>query len=436
MRIEIPHEMERLGAVIIHSVQKVYELDAGLVAHEDPAPAQSAIESIPYDALHEIEKQMAIVVPMRGERIKLVEGVLCGIPNHCLTIILSNSPRSPVDRFAIERDAFLNYCRFTQKRVLVLHQKDPALAQACLDAGYPHLVDPETGLVRDGKAEGMLLATIMARLSGVRYLGFVDADNYFPGAVLEYIREYAAGFFLSRSPFTMTRIAWHSKPKVIEDGLFFAKWGRTSRSTNHYLNSLIAEYTGFETELIRTGNAGEHALSMNLALLLDYSSGYSIEPYHYINMFEKFGGLPNTTLRKELIQKHVEIFQIESRNPHMHDVGKGDEHIEEMTYAAMQVIYHSPICPKKLQKQLLKKMREMDMLDKKETPAQVVYYPALHDLDFDKFLAAIATRPYAQVLQDYIATHGDRAATEELPKVESQVYVENSPAAADPISPN
>ncbi len=422
MKIAIPHETERFGAVLIHNVQKVYELDAGLGWSSQDLADDSVIQRIPYDALSQIEKQMAVVVPMRGERIKLVEGVLCGIPNHCLTIILSNSPRQPVDRFAIEREAFLNYCRFTKKRVLIVHQKDPVLAQACQEAGYPDLVDPATGLVRNGKAEGMILATLLARLAGARYLGFVDADNYFPGAVLEYVREYAAGFCMSKSPYTMTRIAWHSKPKVIEDGLFFAKWGRTSRNTNHFLNALIAEYTGFETEIIKTGNAGEHALSMNLAMLLDYSSGYSIEPYHYINMFEKFGGLSGTTLNKRLIQQHVEVFQIESRNPHMHDVGKGDEHIEAMTYAAMQVIFHSPICPKRVKKQLLKKMRAIDLLDKKETPAEVIYYPALQDVDLNQLMAMIEERPYARVIRDYLKLNNGRApVTNPLPPPEDTV---------------
>lgn len=398
MRIETPRETERLGAVLIHSVQKVYELDSGLATPADALDDRSVIQRIPYEQEYEIEKEMAIVVPMRNERVKLVEGVLCGIPNQCLTIIVSNSPREPVDRFAIEREAFMNFSRFTQKDVIVVHQKDPVLAEACRNAGYPELLDEKTGLVKGGKAEGMILAKLLARLSGRKYVGFIDADNYFPGAVLEYIREYAAGFVLSSSPYAMVRISWHSKPKVIEDSLFFAKWGRTSRSTNRLLNMLITEYAGFETEIIRTGNAGEHALSMDLAMLLDYSSGYSIEPYHYINMFEKFGGLTGAELDKEMIRRHVEIFQIESRNPHMHDVGKGEEHIDNMTYAAMQVIYHSPICPRKLKKQLLQEMRELKLLKGKEKPADVVYYPPLSQVNMDAFAQSIQARPYAELL--------------------------------------
>jgi mannosyl-3-phosphoglycerate synthase len=396
MRIEIPHETERLGAVLIHNVQKVFELDTGLSKLTDEPT--SVMQRICYEELFEIEKQMTIVIPMRNERIKLVEGVLCGIPNQCLTIILSNSSRDPVDRFAIEKAAFENFSRFVKKNIIVVHQKDPILAEACRLAGYADLLDEATGLVKNGKAEGMILATLLTRLSNREYIGFIDADNYFPGAVLEYVHEYAAGFSMSTSPYTMTRIAWHSKPKIIEDQLFFAKWGRTSRNTNLFLNALIAEYTGFETEIIKTGNAGEHAMTMDMAMLLDYSSGYSIEPYHYINLIERFGGQAGTELPQERVNQPVEIFQIESRNPHMHDVGKGNEHIDQMTYAAMQVIYHSSSCPKKLKRKLIKEMRALNLLGKKEKPSNVTYYPNLGGVDLDEFTAVIVEAPFVQNL--------------------------------------
>jgi len=399
MRIEIPSDTKRCGAVLIHSVQKVFELDSGLRSEAEQTDSRSTLQRISYETLYGIEKEMAIIVPMRNERIKLVQGVLTGIPHHCLTIIVSNSPREPVDRFALERDAFQRFSRFIGKEVIVVHQKDLAVAAAFQNVGYTQILDESSGLVKNGKAEGMILATVLARLCNRRYIGFIDADNYFPGAVLEYVHEYAAGFHLSNSSHTMVRISWHSKPKVLEDGLYFAKWGRTSRNTNKYLNMLLSEHTGFETDIIKTGNAGEHALTMDLAMTLAYSSGYSIEPYHYINLFEQFGGIAGTVLRKDMIHQPVEVFQIESRNPHMHDTDKGDEHIDLMTYAAMQVIYHSQTCPKKLKKRLLKDMRDkMQLLAQDEEPLQLTYYPPLTNLDLDIFLGTVRERPYAQAL--------------------------------------
>jgi mannosyl-3-phosphoglycerate synthase len=64
-----------------------------------------------------------------------------------------------------------------------------------------------------------------------------------------------------------------------------------SETANENLSSLLSSITGFETEVIKTGNAGEHALSTPLAECLHYSTGFSIEPHEFIDLFEKFGGL-------------------------------------------------------------------------------------------------------------------------------------------------
>jgi len=90
--------------------------------------ASRAIRTVPYRELHKIQKDMAIVIPVKGERLKLIEGVLCGIPHPCLTIVVSNSPRRAVDRFSIEKEAVHDFCNFVSKKALIVHQKDPALA--------------------------------------------------------------------------------------------------------------------------------------------------------------------------------------------------------------------------------------------------------------------------------------------------------------------
>jgi mannosyl-3-phosphoglycerate synthase len=417
MRIGLPHHTERLGAVLVHGVQQVFELDSG-AAHWRGPGADAVVEPIPYEKRLAIEQEMAVVVPMRGERMRLVEGVLAGIPNHCLAIVCSASPRTPVDRFAIEQDVFERYCRFTQKHMAIIHQKDPVLARAFQNAGYDTILDERDGLIRSGKAEGMILSTVLARLAGQRTIGFVDADNYFPGAVLEYVHEYASGFAMSKTAYTMVRISWQSKPKVLEQGLFFVKYGRTSRNTNRVLNQLISEITGFETEIITTGNAGEHAMTLDLAMLLNYSSGYSIEPYHFVNLFERFGGLTDIELSQEMIQRHVEVFQIESRNPHMHDVGKGEEHVEAMTYAAVKVIHDSPVCPPKLKAELAAQMKALYPSDKEDKPPEIRYYPALSSLDMDAFAETIEGQPYATTLlrpRPYATSVADLAA-EDVPR--------------------
>jgi mannosyl-3-phosphoglycerate synthase len=395
VKIELPKNIERFGAVVFGGLQKVFELDSGILNGNTPV-RKNAIQTVAYNELLDIYKDMAIIVPVRGERLKLIDGVLCGIPHPCLIIIVSNSSLDPVDRFRMERDAVNDICTFTGKRALTVHQKDPVLAKAFKKVGYKNILDKK-GLIRDGKAEGMLIGMMLAKLARKKYIGFVDADNYFPGSVEEYIREYAAGFIISRSPYAMVRIVWHSKPKIVESKLFFRKWGRTSANTNALLNRLVSHYTGFETEIIKTGNAGEHALTTKLAMNIDYSSGYSIEPYHIINMLERYGGIIKSA-SPSIMRTKIEVFQIESRNPHLHEAG-GNEHIDAMSYLAMQVIYHSPICPEPLKRDIRRAMIEKRYIKGKEKPARPHYFPALSSIDEDLFYRSIESARYAESLQ-------------------------------------
>jgi len=403
MRIELPKNVERFGTIRLGDLQRVFELDSGPGNGELPPPSH-AIQRIPYRQLAKIFKEMAIVVPIRGERLKLIEGVLCGIPHPCLIIIVSNSEISPIDRFHMEQDALRDFCTFVEKDALIAHQKDPVLAEAFRKAGYRNILDKDNS-IRDGKAEGMIIGMMLALLAGKGYVGFVDADNYFPGAVEEYIREYAAGFALSRSRYTMVRIAWHSKPKVVESRLLFRKWGRASANTNALLNKLISHYVGFETEIIKTGNAGEHALSMELATMMDYSAGYSIEPYHFINLLEKFGGIYENP-RPEVMDDKVDVYQIESRNPHLHEAGDAS-HVDQMQYLAMQVIYHSPVCPVDLKKEILQEARERRYISKRgKTLARPQYFPPLSSIDPKAFLGDISPTPYGRLIGEGIGQAG------------------------------
>jgi mannosyl-3-phosphoglycerate synthase len=147
------------------------------------------------------------------------------------------------------------------------------------------------------------------------------------------------------------------KPKVRNNALQFSKWGRVSEITNRNLNSLLASITGFETEVIKTGNAGEHALSMPLAECLHYTSGYSIETREFIDILEKFGGLMASDY-PQIIDKGVEIFQIETRNPHFHE-DKGTTHLNEMLEASLATIFGSKICPPDLKEILQDQLKHV-----------------------------------------------------------------------------
>lgn len=134
-----------------------------------------------------------------------------------------------------------------------------------------------------------------------RYIGFVDADNFVPGSVQEYCRAFSAGLHLAQAEDAMVRIKWSSKPKLNNGKLQFKPSGRSSEIVNRWLNQLLMNMdacidSGYvqgrdeATDLICTGNAGEHAMTISLALKLRVASGYAIEPFHFLDILERFTG--------------------------------------------------------------------------------------------------------------------------------------------------
>jgi mannosyl-3-phosphoglycerate synthase len=384
MYIESPRYTERFGSVRMNHPQAVVALDSGMKSELPPYGAMGVMK-IDEETIKHFENKMAIVIPIKDEKLKLFEGVISGVPHDCMIITVSNSQIEKIDRFRMEGDALNQICRYTSREALIIHQKDPAISEALAEAGYEDLLG-EDGLVRDGKCAAMMIGMLMAKVAGKEYVGFVDADNYFPGAILEYVRNYAAGFSMAKSDYSMVRILWRYKPKL-SAGLYFKKWGRVSEITNKYMNSLISSKIGFETEVVRTGNAGEHAISMKLAETLPYAAGYAVEPQELISIFENFGGILPTKDRKAM-EQGVDIFQIETRNPHLHEE-KGDEHLKGMLLSALSTIYHSPLCDQDLRQALLSELISQSIIKEGEEPPPLHITPAPKKMDIKKFVAAI-----------------------------------------------
>lgn len=385
MKLDFPRYTERIGSVCIHGIQKIYELDSG---RSKPSSDEGTIKAFDNTEISNTLHELAIILPIKNEKLKLLEGVLSGIPNECLVIIVSNSQRTPIDRFSMEIDMIKQYSRFVNdKKMIILHQKDPQLAEIFKKVKYESILENENE-VRNGKAEGMVIGMILAKMYLKQYIGFIDADNYVPGAVNEYVKIFAAGFGMSQTPYTNVRISWSYKPKIRDNALLFAKSGRASEITNKYLNKLISFITGFETEIIKTGNAGEHALSMVLAENLHYSSGYSIETFEYVDILEKFGGLIPSNY-PEIIEKGIEIFQIETRNPHFHE-DKGIEHLKEMTEDSLLAIYSSKICHEKLSKDIKNHIQAMNNQKKRINPSKISRLDPISTINIDKFSELVA----------------------------------------------
>jgi mannosyl-3-phosphoglycerate synthase len=365
VRIEKTRYTERFGAVKINEVQKVLELDSGKRA-ESPRKEEVAVDKVEEEEVRKVEERMAIVIPIKNEKLKLFEGVLSGIPHDCLPIIVSNSQRESTDRFSIEWDTLEQFCHFTQSQAVMVHQKDPRLAQALERTGYMDLL--EDGKVRDGKSEGMVLGIILSLLLEKEYIGFIDADNYIPGAVLEYVKNFACGFIQASCPYVMVRNLWRYKPKIEEEELHFKKWGRISQISNKYMNELISGKSGFDTEVVQTANSGEHAMSLELAKILPYASGFASEVQEFVSILEMFGGtLPQ---EHDLMGKEAEILQLQTRNPHFHEA-KGEEHLGEMLTSSLSVIYHSPLAQAKLKEQICGELRLQQLLAADEEPPRV-----------------------------------------------------------------
>lgn len=384
MFIESPRYTERFGAVRINAVQRVIALDSGFKSELPPHGAMGVMK-IDEDTIKRFEDKMAVVISIKDEKLKLFEGVISGLPHDCLIIVVSNSQQGRIDRFKMEKDALNQICRYTMRNAFIVHQKDPIIAEAIRQVGYSDILG-EDGLIRDGKSEAMVMGLLMAKVARKEYVGFIDADNYFPGAVLEYVRNFAAGFSLARSPYSMVRILWHYKTKI-SGGIYFKKWGRVSETTNKCLNDLIFSKTDFETEVIRTGNAGEHAISMKLAELLPYASGYAVEPGELMFLFESFGGiLPE--IDHEAVEHGIDLFQIETRNPHMHEE-KGTQHLKDMLLSGLATIYHSPLCEESTKRLILRELVNQGALSSRGKPPVPHFNAPIGKIDSSKFMDAI-----------------------------------------------
>ena len=410
MKIEVPRYTEMFGAAQIREVQRVYELDSSVTSEASTDERADFVCNVGKEVLSDIEHRMAIVISTKDEKLRLLESVMSGIPHDCLIILVSNSSRKPIDRYKNEVELMKQFNQFARREVVLIHQKDIGLAKAFREVGYTDILKGKR--VRNGKGEGMLLGLILAKLAEKDYVGFVEGDNYLPGAVHEYVKNFGSGFSMASSPYSMIRISWLYKPTVTEIGFYFSKWGRVNEYINKYLNRLISKNTGFGTEIIKTGNSGDYAASMKLAEVLTFSSGSSVDPYSIVNILEEFGSLTPTeskdikdrlkalirrppqhlqltpTESKDISEKGVQIYQIETRNPYIR-VEKGDEHLGNLLLNSIGVIYHSGLCNDDMRQVMLDELIPLGLIKKGVTPPKPVTMRPIRGLNFTKLQKAI-----------------------------------------------
>lgn len=284
----------------------------------------------------------------------------------------------------------------------------------------------DSGICRNKQSRGHA-ARDGGSTSYYKYIGFVDADNFVTGSVSEYCKAFSAGFHLASAQDAMVRINWGSKPKVHNGEIVFKTSGRSSEVVNRHFNQLLSQLEGrgsctfsgdacervendhgdMELHHICTGNAGEHAMTMSLALKLKLAGGYAIEPFHFLDIFDRYAGdhsvksAPASLMREphstpstvpsslsltpvgtspcsspisetatatslfpvsseasisavdQRLLAHnsdvptappkVQILQIRTMNPHFHDTSKGEAHIIRMWMQGLSAMYHSPL---------------------------------------------------------------------------------------------
>ena len=416
MRLNYKADFVRVGNVEINALSRVTELDSGLVIGPNNHTRRqdgSLDISFSHSSLQAIENQLAVIVPCMNEEHSILKGVLQGIPHHCLTVLVSNSSSR---NYEVERTILTDLCIQTQRQGIAIHQQDPFLASAFIAAGMPQIVEDEANSakrIRNGKGEAMLIGVALAKIAEKQFVGFIDADNFVPGAVNEYCNVFAAGLHhalhgsgcdsthTDNEPLAMVRIKWKSKPKIVDGKLVPKETGRCSKVVNEWMNRLLTSITSEETEgeLIQTANAGEHAMSVDLALRLNFATGYAVEPFQLVNMWEKSGVFLPTpsdkpprldvsrssqTLSFPLsLDRKVKVLQIETLNPHIHDFGKGDDHILKMQAQGLSAIYHSLLTPNSLKVNLHKSVRSApsSLVGQNDRMDRVTKYPSMGSMD-------------------------------------------------------
>ncbi len=336
MLLRIPSKFEVFGSVRFYDVSEVISLSS--IGFRSSSHGVFGLDK---DNLVDMASKTAIVVPVKDEDLWVFEGVIRAIPLASPLIVVSASSRGTVDVYSHEVEVVKLISRICGRRAVIVHQRDKAWVEVLSKAGLREILDD--GGVRYGKGEGMILGVLIASWLGAKYVGFIDSDNYVPGAVSEYAMAYYTGLAMLDSKYSMVRIVWPYKGKLPTGDIVFRKRGRVSMHTNTILNAALSSIIGREVDIVKTANSGEHAMSVDLALKIPWAGRFAVETQELVAILEKcyvnleFKGEPCP-----MSPEGVRILQIETRNPHIH-AEKGDEHIAMMAAESLGVIYHSSL---------------------------------------------------------------------------------------------
>jgi mannosyl-3-phosphoglycerate synthase len=126
---------------------------------------------------------------------------------------------------------------------------------------------------------------------------------------------------------------------------------------------------------------------MQLAEILPFASGYAVESQELISIFESFGGILPTKESKA-VEQGIDVLQIETRNPHLHEE-RGNQHLNEILLSSLSTIYHSPLCDKEVKQAIIAELTNQGILKDGQTPSPVHVNAPLSKVKVSKLVNAI-----------------------------------------------
>jgi mannosyl-3-phosphoglycerate synthase len=359
-------------------------------------------------ALNDFLSHTAFVISHKSESTETLLRVLWYIPVNSTIIIVTNCQGGEQEQLA---DALRTRLADHQHTYLV-HQKDPQIARAFKKAGVPQILGRD-GKVRNGKGEGMYIGALAAQQLGyVRWVIFYDADNFVPSALLEYTFAMCRLFTSLPQPAHFSanhthkepsalprnsahdlhnvRICWSSKPDMKNLNLETRIMGRTSKVVSPLFDSLLETWFGIQNHPISSSNAGEQGMTLRTATTLRFSSGFSVETFHLIDLLFH-------AVKEQNGPGEVVFQQYLSKSPHFHEK-KGDRHIKKMIAESLGCFFHfEEALPPGVKAHLQQIYDELQL----ERVIPIVY-PPLQDLPPEPFagmMKAFALFPHAALSQ-------------------------------------
>ena len=309
------------------------------------------LETSDLQNLHFFLSHTAFVISHKSEKVKTLREVLWYLPLNSPIIIVTNCQESEKENFTNELKLELSH----HQKIYLVHQKEEMIARLFETYGVYQILGKD-GKVKDGKGEGMYIGTLCAyQLGYPRWIIFYDADNFLPSALLEYTLAMSKLFMSApRSVFASehditnhgmlryaqhldadlhnVRICWSSKPELKNVRQDTRILGRCTRVVSPLFNELLEGWFGKINCEISSSNAGEQGMTVETALSLRFSSGFSVETLQLIDLlfqaYKRKGGAEGVLLQQYL-----------SKSPHFHEK-KGDKHIKKMIEESLGSFFH------------------------------------------------------------------------------------------------